>query len=120
MDFGINVERAPKELKAGITIARQELAKKLGPKNKQHAMLQFCSNCTETIREFFLYAWDEKKEKPIDKDDHMMECFYRACMIGLDWVDTSDRGFKEDIKDTEDRYLDLTPFAHGSLREFVA
>ena len=120
MDFGINVERAPKELKAGITIARQELAKKLGPKNKQHAMLQFCSSCTETIREFFLYAWDEKKEKPIDKDDHMMECFYRACMIGLDWVDTSDRGFKEDHKDTEDRYLDLTPFAYGSLKDIAA
>lgn len=115
--FGINVEPAPKELRAGISKARQELSRKAGVA-QDHAALQFCSSCTETIREFFLYTWDEKKEKPIDRNDHMMECFYRACVIGLDWVDPTEVEYKEEVHSGLDYRMDLTPFANGSLKSF--
>lgn len=49
-------------------------------------------NCTRTIWEMQHYRWDEwkgktgenrnRKEKPVDKDDHMIECLGRALISG--------------------------------------
>ena len=53
-----------------------------------HKWLNFHSSLAETLWEFDHYEWDSKREnKPIDKNDHMMENFYRLILNGLDWVD---------------------------------
>lgn len=111
MDHGLNVEPAPKSLSAGIQLTKKELAK---PNN-----LFFCSSCSETLREFYCYTWDDKKEKPVDKDDHMMECLYRACTIGLEWVDLSEEAY--DLKNLRplDSHLDLTPLRGGTLKAII-
>ncbi|MEX5533357.1 hypothetical protein, partial [Pseudomonas syringae] len=83
-------QRATKELKTGIQKARQALETTrtytISGRSVELGLIRFCSSCTETIREVFLYTWQKEKEKPVDKDDHMMECFYRAVSHGLEWV----------------------------------
>jgi len=104
---GLNVMPAPKELSNGIQKAKQELVR---PQN-----LFFCSSCTRTIKEFYTYVWDKEKEKPVDKNDHMMECFYRACVVGLTWVDLGrQEQLRQEISTTYGR-LDLSSFAEASL-----
>lgn len=111
-EYGLDVEPAPKELAAGIKLAKQALG--------QPNFLRFNSCCTETLREFYTYVWDKDKEKPVDKDDHMMECFYRACVIGLEWRDPQKAPIDQrDARYTRER-LDLTPFSGGNLRPLAA
>jgi hypothetical protein len=109
---GLNVLPAPKELSTGIQKAKQELAK---PGN-----LFFNSACSRTLREFYTYCWDKGKEKPVDKDDHMMECFYRACVVGLDWVDFKREELKQEALAYQDNWLDLSPLGSSSLTKLVA
>jgi len=121
-EYGIPVQRATKELKTGIIKARQALEATrtyiLAGREVTLGLVRFCSSCTETIREFFLYTWQKEKEKPIDKDDHMMECFYRAVSHGLQWVDPASEPLSETPSTASDRELDLTPFADGDLNSF--
>ncbi len=64
--------------------------------------------------------WDKEKEKPVDKDDHMMECFYRACVVGLEWKDPTTAAYDQrDLRFNRER-LDLSPFSEGSLRPIAA
>jgi len=109
---GLNVLPAPKELSTGIQKAKQELAR---PGN-----LYFNSACSRTLREFYTYCWDKDKEKPVDKDDHMMECFYRACVVGLDWVDFKREELKQEGLVYQDNWLDLSPLGSSSLTKLVA
>jgi hypothetical protein len=82
---GIVVQKAVKDLARGI-IASQAALKKTMPEG--HKWLNFHSSLAETLWEFDHYEWDSKREnKPIDKNDHMMENFYRLILNGLDWVD---------------------------------
>jgi len=121
-EYGIPVQRATKELKTGIIKARQALEATrtyvIAGREVTLGLVRFCSSCTETIREFFLYTWQKEKEKPIDKDDHMMECFYRAVSHGLQWVDPASEPLSETPSTASDRELDLTPFADGDLNYF--
>lgn len=120
--YGIPVQRATKELRAGIIKARQALENTreytINGRKTTLGLVRFCSSCTETIREFFLYTWQKEKEKPIDKDDHMMECFYRAVSHGLHWIDPASEPLPEIPSTASDRELDLTPFADGDLNSF--
>lgn len=109
---GLNVMPAPKELSTGIQKAKQALVRE----NNIFIM----SSCSETIKEFYTYCWDKDKEKPVDKNDHMMECFYRACVVGLDWVDVSRQAIKLDEVDFMDRSLDLKYFSSGNLSQIAA
>lgn len=108
---GLNVMPAPKELSTGIQKAKQELVKE---KN-----VYFCSSCSETIREFYTYVWDKEKEKPVDKDDHMMECFYRACVVGLDWINVEKQVLREEQLRSLDMSMDLTPLSGSSLSKLI-
>ena len=112
IENGFNVLPAPKELSTGIQKAKQEL---VSPEN-----LYFCSSCSETIREFYTYCWDKEKEKPVDKDDHMMECFYRACVIGLEWVDVKREEFRQERNLDSDSWLNLSPLSGGQLSPIAA
>lgn len=112
VEYGLDVEPASKELAAGIKITKQALGKT--------RFLRFNSCCTETLREFYTYVWDKEKEKPVDKDDHMMECLYRACTAGLDWRDPQTAPFDQRDNRYSRERLDLTPLSGGNLRPIAA
>lgn len=85
--FNIPVEKAVKDPMHGIMRVRQELMK---PKT-----LFFSSSLTETMFEFDRYVWDPKKEKPVDANDHMMECLYRLVLTGLHYIPPDSYVFKK-------------------------
>lgn len=120
---GLNVQKATKELRTGIQKAKQalELRRTYVIKGREVSLglLRFCSACSETIREFFLYNWQKEKEKPVDKNDHMMECFYRAVSHGLEWIDPG-TALPEELKGKKPKNdLDLTLFEDGTLDPFT-
>lgn len=80
-EAGLPAMPASKQLDYGILKAQTFLSRP--------DFLYFSPNLAETRWEFDNYTWQENKEKPIDKRDHMMENFYRACMSGLGYVDVS-------------------------------
>lgn len=47
----------------------------------------FSPSCRRTLWEIQRYHWDEEKNKPVDKDDHMMENLYRAVLDEPCYVD---------------------------------
>lgn len=85
-DEGIILDKASKRKEAGITATREAF------KNRT---LFITENCTRTIFEIQNYTWDEwkytqdrnQKEKPKDKDDHMMENMYRLILLDTTYVD---------------------------------
>lgn len=73
--FGICLETGSKDLSGGILKVRDALCSRNGLPS-----LFVYENCTRTIFEFGRYIWDDwkddrrtDKQKPRDKDDHMME-----------------------------------------------
>lgn len=78
---GIPVEPASKELAYGILRTQEAL--------KTPDNLYFHTACVETKKEFDHYTWKPDTEKPIDKDDHMMECLYRLVLDGLTYEENS-------------------------------
>lgn len=68
--LGLPVQPASKRKEQGIIRARQDL--------KADKRLMFGSHLRRTIWEFGHFVWDERENKPKDKDDHMMENFYRS------------------------------------------
>lgn len=79
------VEPAPKQKEAGIHAVRLAL---------KEQRLIVCKNCTRTIWEFQHYIYKAPtqqlkidREKPIDKDDHMMEAIYRLVLLQLPFID---------------------------------
>lgn len=76
---GVYPEPAPKDLTRGIVEANALL--------KENDRAYFAPSLRETLWEFDRYRWDPKRpDKPIDKDDHMMECFYRLVISDLSYV----------------------------------
>lgn len=66
--YGLYPDKATKALAQGILRVQGELTKN---------QILFSPACRRTLWEIQRYAWDEKENKPIDKDDHMMENLYR-------------------------------------------
>jgi len=73
MNCGIAVEKASKDLSRGILRAQEALS-------HPTAFPLFSPECRRTIWEFGRYRWDEETNKPVDADDHAMECFYRSVL----------------------------------------
>lgn len=92
---GILVEPAPKDLVRGIPAVKREL---VGTNGKPR--LYFFSNLERVLWEIPRYSWQEwrgrsnetraPREKPIDKDDHAMECLYRFILIDPQWRNMRD------------------------------
>ena len=84
--------KAPKAKSRGILLARQELTLD----DRGYSSIYVTSNCVNFRREISHYAWDNwkksiqstkgEKQKPIDKDDHFMEDFYRLILMQPTWV----------------------------------
>lgn len=81
MEGGLNIEKAVKDPKRGILKAKEVL--KADPQT-----IYFSPVCRRTLWEIQRYAWDEKHvDKPMDKDDHMMEDLYRLLIKEPRWID---------------------------------
>lgn len=80
---GIYVEKATKALEHGIIHARGELEKK--------DTIYFTPECRRTLWEIQRYCWDVKENRPMDRDDHMMENFYRCELEPPVYIDPTPR-----------------------------
>jgi hypothetical protein len=76
---GISGDKASKDLSRGILRVQEALGATDHP--------WFTPSCRRTIWEFGRYHWDEETNKPVDKDDHAMECLYRAILDEPMYVD---------------------------------
>lgn len=82
---GLPVMKATKDLHNGIIVAKEKLL--------IDGQVRITPHCQRTLWEFRRYRWDNDKKsgaplnKPIDKDDHMMENFYRAMLADMIYVD---------------------------------
>ena len=99
MANGLFLQKAPKDLTHGIQAVKQQL--------RITKNLFFSPLLKRTRWEFDHYIWDEQKDKPVDKDDHMMECLYRLVISGLGYIaPTSDDDLKQ-YEFNEDYSLNL-------------
>jgi len=84
--YGIYTIPAHKDIRAG----RLKVNSLLDPGDGGKPKLYFTSNCHNLIREIRHYIWDDwayrrkdkldPKEKPMKKDDHLMDCLRYVCM----------------------------------------
>jgi hypothetical protein len=77
---GLYVEKATKALEHGIIRVNQELAKTPPP-------VYFSPHCKRTLWEIQRYCWDDKGDRPIDAEDHMMENLYRMELSEPKFID---------------------------------
>lgn len=81
-DFALNgfpVDKAVKDPLHGIEAVQSMLEQK--PRR-----LLFGQGAKRTLWEIQRYHWDEETNKPVDTDDHAMECLYRAVLDKPCWV----------------------------------
>lgn len=88
-DAGIPVVPAPKDLAYGILQGQ----KKWRERDRQGNPTIFVhENCAEFLYEIDRYIWSpNSQDRPVDKDDHMMENYYRGVLSGLTYVDPDSR-----------------------------
>ena len=79
------VEPAPKDLTYGILKTQAKFRER---DEHGNPMIFVHSSCEEFLFEIDRYIWQREKEKPVDKDDHMMENLYRAVLTGLTYKST--------------------------------
>jgi hypothetical protein len=79
----VPVLQSVKDLQGGIMRVKQEL--------KKPDRLWFSMRLRETMYEFGHYVWDERENKPKDKDDHAMECLYRSLMENPRYYNTVEK-----------------------------
>ena len=87
-DYGVFAEKATKALAQGILNVQGNLKER---QSDGQPALYIAPTCKRTLWEIQRYCWDEKENKPVDKDDHMMENLYRAELSDMRWVDTTQR-----------------------------
>ena len=83
--YGHPLETATKDLQAGILSVKEHLK---GPNNLPSLFL--LDNCMRTLYEIEGYMWDKETQKPVDKDDHMMENLYRICLLNTQYFDENE------------------------------
>ena len=71
-NHGVYLEKATKALSQGILCVKDKL--------KRGDNLYFSPALTRTLWEIKRWSWDTKDNKPVDKDDHMLECLYRLLL----------------------------------------
>ena len=78
-DNGVPVEKATKALAEGILKVNAELEKS--------GEIYFAPTCERLLWEIQRYHWDDKTDKPVDKDDHQMENLYRMELMRPKFID---------------------------------
>lgn len=82
MRYGFTLETASKDKDTGILEVKKHLK---GPNNKPSIFL--LDNCVRTLSEIEGYMWDKETNKPVDKDDHMMEDLYRVLLLNTQYIE---------------------------------
>lgn len=77
---GLPVEKSSKAKEFGITNMR-------GILKAEPVRVHFAPTVTRTLWEMARYNYD-KENKPVDKDDHFMECMYRLFITPIPWLDS--------------------------------
>lgn len=93
-DFELPLEMAPKDLHSGVLAVKKELARPDG--------IYFSPELPNFFGEIMKYSWDkhsDRKDKPVDKDDHAMECFYRLILSEPQYIKPENYNFA--VKDEE-------------------
>jgi hypothetical protein len=103
-DAGLPVERATKALEQGIIRCKQELARR---DDKGNPFIYVFPSCRRFLWEVRRYSWDAKDNKPVDKDDHIMEDFYRLEISNMRYIDCSIRGRVQPMEDIVINSADL-------------
>lgn len=92
-EYDLYFDKASKDLSTGISKVRERLMERRpGGKDPstgeliQAPTIYFSPKLKETLFEFTHYVFDSDKNKPKDRDDHMMENLYRLVLGGLDYV----------------------------------
>lgn len=80
---GLNIVPAVKDLAYGIQATRKKLRDRDPHDNPTFLVHE---DCDTFLYEIDRYVWKPDTEKPVDKDDHMMENLYRAVLSGMDYV----------------------------------
>ncbi len=91
MEFGLWFERGSKDMELGISSTREKLNERremrsLGGEPVSSPTIYFCPNCEVTIGEIMQYCYNSKTQKPVDKDDHMVENLRRLILNGLEYI----------------------------------
>jgi hypothetical protein len=60
----------------------------VGP-NKEPSLFVF-DDLVRFLMEIEGYMWDKDTQKPMDKDDHMMENLYRLMLLNTQWTEVED------------------------------
>lgn len=76
---GVHVTQATKDKSFGISNAKAAL--------KRPNFIYISPECRRYLWEIRRYAWDEKENKPVDANDHMMENFYRMELDNMVFVE---------------------------------
>lgn len=100
-DWSLDIEPAPKDLQGGILAVKKAL--------KTPDYLFFSPNLPNFFGEIMKYGWNAKldsKDKPVDKNDHAMECFYRLILSEPYYLDPSENAVE--IPDEVIDHADLT------------
>lgn len=97
IQYGYFLETATKDKTSGILEIRNHL---LGP-NKEPSLFIF-NDLIRTIFEIEGYMYDKETQKPMDKDDHMMENLYRIMLLNTNWMPV-EYGEEEDYETVEGR-----------------
>lgn len=111
---GLYVEKAHKDLSGGIILTQDAL--ELGKKDPKLQKVFVSCQCQRFLWEIQRYCWDEKENKPVDKDDHAMENFYRSIYDQPVWVEPSTDS-TEQVADEIIRGHDADDMTIGSLAE---
>lgn len=91
---GVFVEEAVKDPSRGILAVKQALT---------NSTLFFSQYARRSLWEIQRFCWDQKParlNKPVDVDDHAMECLYRAILDDPRWIDRATFGGPA-VKDIE-------------------
>jgi len=82
---GYALETASKDKSSGIMEIKNHL---VGP-NKEPSLFVF-DDLVRFLMEIEGYMWDKDTQKPMDKDDHMMENLYRLMLLNTQWTEVED------------------------------
>ena len=88
---GLPVVPAPKDLAYGILKTQAKWRERDA---QGYPTLLVHEGCGEFLWEIDRYIWQREKESPVDENDHMMECLYRAVLTGLNYVPQEKRIYK--------------------------
>lgn len=73
-----------KDMELGISKTREALLER---RADGMPTIWFCPTVTQTIHEIMRYAYNPRTQKPVDKDDHMVENLRRLILGGLDYIE---------------------------------